>query len=182
LSKHLLSLVLLVWPIMVLTGADASAASKRHGLSRCAYADCVGRHVSRSLAGSASYKPRFKREVRDHAVLGAKKDVRRKRRIEDSVSRLQKKIARQRLEHRTGLDRHEREVRRRTFNHIYGDSPSRSLTCRRARLFLLGQGFYRISPLDCQGRTFTYLARRKGDTVRILVVSRYGRIISTNPL
>jgi hypothetical protein len=177
------SFALLAWAIMLLMAADATAASKRQGLSRCAYADCVSRQVSRSQAKSgSSYKPRFKREVRDPAVLGAKKDARRKRRIEDPVSRLQKKIARQRLERQTGLDRHDRDDRYRAFNHLHGDSPSRSLTCRKARLFLLGQGFYRISPLDCQGRTFTYLARRNGDTVRILVDSRYGRIISTNPL
>lgn len=150
-TKCLASFALLAFA-MLLMAADASAASKRQGLGRCAIIDC------------------------------SRLEVRRKRRVEDPVSRLQKKISRQRLERENRLERRDRDDRYRASSQIYRDGPARSLTCRKARLFLLGQGFYRISPLDCQGRTFTYLARRNGDTLRILVDPRYGRIISANPL
>jgi hypothetical protein len=179
LTKYLASFALLASAVMLLTAGDVGAASKPHGLGRCAYAACVSRDLSRSLGKSRSSKARFKREQRSHALTNAKRDLRRKRRAEDAVSRLQDKIARQRLERRAERKRLSRDALDRSLIDGYGDSV---LTCRKARLFLLGRGFYRVSPLDCQGRTFTFLARENGDTVRILLDPRHGRIISTNPL
>jgi hypothetical protein len=38
-----------------------------------------------------------------------------------------------------------------------------------------------VRTLECQGRIFTYLGRRHGDTYRILVNSRTGRIADIDP-
>ena len=56
------------------------------------------------------------------------------------------------------------------------------LSCRSGRDMVSDRGFYRIRTVECEGRTYTYLGKRHGDTFRILVSSRSGRIVSVRPL
>ena len=55
------------------------------------------------------------------------------------------------------------------------------LSCGEGRAIVRDRGFNRVRILECQGRTFTYLGRRHGDTYRILVNSRTGRIADIDP-
>lgn len=56
------------------------------------------------------------------------------------------------------------------------------VSCREGASILRERGFYRVRPIDCEGRTFTYLVRRHGDSFRVLVSSRTGRIVSVRPI
>jgi hypothetical protein len=56
------------------------------------------------------------------------------------------------------------------------------VSCGEGRLILLDRGFRRVRPIRCQGRTFIYLARRYGETFRITMQSRTGRILSIRPV
>lgn len=55
------------------------------------------------------------------------------------------------------------------------------LSCGEGRAIVRDRGFNRVRTLECQGRTFTYLGHRHGDTYRILVNSRTGRIADIDP-
>jgi len=55
------------------------------------------------------------------------------------------------------------------------------LSCGEGRAIVRDRGFNRVRALECQGRTFTYLGHRRGDTYRILVNSRTGRIADIDP-
>jgi hypothetical protein len=57
-----------------------------------------------------------------------------------------------------------------------GIGPSR-IGCSEGRAIVRERGFYRVSTIECQGRTYTYLGRRRGDTFRVVVSSRSGRIV-----
>ncbi|MDP9137358.1 MAG: hypothetical protein M3N38_04180 [Pseudomonadota bacterium] len=59
----------------------------------------------------------------------------------------------------------------------YGYNVSYGISCRDGRDIVEDRGFRRVRVLECQGRTFTYLGWRRGDTYRILVNSRNGRIV-----
>jgi hypothetical protein len=54
--------------------------------------------------------------------------------------------------------------------------------CAEGRSIVRDRGFYRVRTLECQGRTFTYIGRRHGDTFKVLVSSRTGRIVDVNPI
>jgi len=54
--------------------------------------------------------------------------------------------------------------------------------CAEGRSILRDRGFYRVRRLECNGRTYTYVGRRHGDTFRILLSSRSGRIVDVSPL
>jgi hypothetical protein len=56
------------------------------------------------------------------------------------------------------------------------------ISCREGSMILRDRGFYRVRPIECQGRTYTYFGRRHGDSVRILLSARNGRIIDVNPI
>ena len=56
------------------------------------------------------------------------------------------------------------------------------LSCRDGREAVRDRGFYRVKPIDCRGRTFTYLAHRRGETFKILVSARSGRIVDVDPI
>lgn len=56
------------------------------------------------------------------------------------------------------------------------------ITCGEGRDLLFDGGFRRVRTLECQGRIYTYLARRRGETFRIQVNSRTGRILSVRAL
>ena len=43
-------------------------------------------------------------------------------------------------------------------------------------------GFYRVRPVECDGRTYTYIGRRHGETFQVLLSARSGRIIDINPI
>ena len=63
----------------------------------------------------------------------------------------------------------------------YGMSIGRRISCREGSMILRDRGFYRVRPIECDGRTYTYFGRRHGDSVTILLNSRNGRIIGVNP-
>jgi hypothetical protein len=56
------------------------------------------------------------------------------------------------------------------------------ITCGEGRELLLDRGFRRVRTVECQGRIYTYLARRRGETFRIQVNSRSGRILNIRPV
>lgn len=56
------------------------------------------------------------------------------------------------------------------------------VSCGEGRLILLERGFRRVRAIRCRGHTFTYLARRYGETFRIVMHSRTGRIVSIRPV
>jgi hypothetical protein len=140
---------------------DAGAASRRYDLNRCAYASCFSPDLPRSV----------------HRNVESKRQLRRKRGA-DPVDYLQRKIARQQLNEQTKSERR-RSISEEIYS--YGYNPRRKLTCSRGRLFLQGEGFHRVYAINCRGRTFTYLARQNGETMRVLVDPLYGRIIGTWP-
>jgi hypothetical protein len=55
------------------------------------------------------------------------------------------------------------------------------ISCRGGWKIVKARGFYHVDPLDCRGRTFTYLGRWRGDALRIFVDSATGRIIGVAP-
>ena len=56
------------------------------------------------------------------------------------------------------------------------------LSCRDGREAVRDRGFYRVKPIECRGRTFTYLAHRRGEAFKILVSARSGRIVDVDPI
>jgi hypothetical protein len=64
----------------------------------------------------------------------------------------------------------------------YGLAVNPRVSCGEGRAIVRDRGFYRVRTVECSGRTFTYLGRRHGDTFRVLVSSRTGRIIDVNPI
>lgn len=52
--------------------------------------------------------------------------------------------------------------------------------CAEGRAIVRDRGFNRVRTLECQGRTFTYLGRRHGDSFKVLVNSRTGRIVDVD--
>lgn len=58
---------------------------------------------------------------------------------------------------------------------IYGVRPYR-VSCGEGRA-IVAERFNRVRVVECRGGTYTYLGRRDGDTFRILLNSRTGRIV-----
>jgi hypothetical protein len=153
LIKCLVICGLVAWSISLMT-IDGDAASRRVNQSRCASVSCL-----------RQFTP----------GVDAANELRRYRRTQDAVSRLQNKIAQQQAERRQQLGKSQKRP-----SYLYAYSP-RQISCRTGRQLVRGQGFYRVNALECQGRTFTYLARENGKLVRVTVDSRHGRIIGTRP-
>jgi hypothetical protein len=154
--------------LIVLSPTEGSTASNRLDVRRCVYVDCITFPIPRK------YGPSYRR-----APVGSEK-LRRNRPTEDAVSRLQAKIARDRAKDSSSA------TARRSYSYSaigrpFPHSPFPDISCREGRLLVQGQGFSRVSALECQGTTFTYLARENGKMVRVIVDARYGRIISTRP-
>jgi hypothetical protein len=59
----------------------------------------------------------------------------------------------------------------------YGFHQPYRIGCAEGRSIVRDRGFYRVRTLECQGRTFTYIGRRHGDTFRVVLNSRTGRIL-----
>lgn len=49
--------------------------------------------------------------------------------------------------------------------------------CGEGRRIVADNGYNRVRTIECNGSTFTYLGRRHGDTFRVLLNSRSGRIV-----
>ena len=58
----------------------------------------------------------------------------------------------------------------------YSFDPSR-ISCGEGRDIVSDRGFSRVSTIECVGLTYTYLARRSGETYRITVDARTGDIV-----
>jgi hypothetical protein len=157
LIKCVLSCVLVASSIC-LTASEGSAASRRFDMNRCTYAGCIRPSMPKRYGNS--YQSR---------VTG------------DAVSRLQDKIARQQAKSRNASGTSRNQYSKPNPYRLFAHSPFRGIDCREGRLLVQGQGFYRVNPLECQGLTFTYIARQNGKLVRVTVDSRYGRIIGTRP-
>jgi hypothetical protein len=52
--------------------------------------------------------------------------------------------------------------------------------CAEGRRIVRDRGFNRVRTVECQGRTFTYVGRRHGDSFRVFVSSRSGRIVEVD--
>jgi hypothetical protein len=141
-----------------MTATEGSAASRRFDMNRCAYAGCIRLSTPRKYG--YSYQGRV---------------------TEDAVSRLQDKIAREQAKSRNSSERNRTQYSYSDTNRVHAYSPFRGIDCREGRLLVQGHGFYRVNPLECQGLTFTYIARENGKMIRVIVDSRYGRIITTRP-
>lgn len=66
--------------------------------------------------------------------------------------------------------------------HGYGLVINPRVSCGEGRLIVRDRGFRRVRTVECRGRTYTYLGRRHGDTFRVLVSSRTGRIVDVDPI
>ena len=64
----------------------------------------------------------------------------------------------------------------------YGLAVGPRVSCGEGRMIVRDRGFYRVRTVECYGRTYTYLGRRHGDTFRVLVSSRSGRIVDVDPI
>ncbi|HEY7748552.1 MAG TPA: hypothetical protein VH933_07735 [Aestuariivirgaceae bacterium] len=64
----------------------------------------------------------------------------------------------------------------------YGLYAPYRITCGEGRAIVRDRGFNRVRTVECAGRTYTYLGRRHGDTFRVLVNSRRGRIIDVDKI
>jgi hypothetical protein len=64
----------------------------------------------------------------------------------------------------------------------YGLGISPRISCGEGRLILRDRGFYRVRPIECQGRIYTYLGRRHGDAFRIELSARSGRIVGVDSI
>lgn len=56
------------------------------------------------------------------------------------------------------------------------------MSCGEGRAIINDSGFNRVRTIECEGRNYTYAARRKGDTFRVSVNSRTGEIVSVRPM
>ena len=63
----------------------------------------------------------------------------------------------------------------------YGYGPSFRISCGEGR-YIVDRRYNRVRTVECRGSTYTYLGRRGGDTWRVLVSARSGRIISAHPI
>jgi hypothetical protein len=64
----------------------------------------------------------------------------------------------------------------------YGLAVNYRIGCGEGRAIVRDRGFRRVRTVECRGRTYTYLGRRQGDTFRVLVSSRSGRIVDVDPV
>lgn len=64
----------------------------------------------------------------------------------------------------------------------YGLVINPRVSCGEGRLIVRDRGFRRVRTVECRGRTYTYLGRRHGDTFRVILSSRTGRIIDVDPI
>jgi hypothetical protein len=158
----------LIASLISLSPAEGSAASNRLDVQRCAYANCFTFPIPRRYGHSYRRGPM------------ASEKLRRNRPTEDAVSRLQAKIARDRAK-RSSSEKERSSYSYSAIGRRFTHSPFPDISCREGRLLVQSQGFSRVNALECQGTTFTYLARENGEMVRVTVDARYGRIISTRP-
>jgi hypothetical protein len=63
----------------------------------------------------------------------------------------------------------------------YGLAIGPRISCGEGRAILRDRGFYRVRIIECSGRTYTYFGHRHGDSFRVLLNSRNGRIVGVNP-
>jgi hypothetical protein len=56
------------------------------------------------------------------------------------------------------------------------------LGCGEGGAIVREHGFYRVRPIECVGRTYTYIGRRHGETFQVFLSSKSGRIININPI
>jgi hypothetical protein len=68
----------------------------------------------------------------------------------------------------------------------YWDAPvvvlGNRVSCREGREIVDDSGFNRVRTVECRGRNYTYTGRRHGDSFRIVLNSRNGRIVSVREL
>lgn len=55
------------------------------------------------------------------------------------------------------------------------------ISCRGGWKIVRTRGFRHVHPIECRGKTFTYLGQWRGDTFRVFVNSATGRILGVGP-
>ena len=64
----------------------------------------------------------------------------------------------------------------------YGLSASHRIDCGDGRAILRDHGFSTIRPVECRGGIYTYLGHRHGDSFRVLVSAKSGRIVNVKQI
>jgi hypothetical protein len=62
----------------------------------------------------------------------------------------------------------------------YGWPVNTRITCGEGRAIVDVRGYNRVRPIECRGRIYTYLGRRHGDSFKVMVNSRKGRIVDVD--
>jgi hypothetical protein len=62
----------------------------------------------------------------------------------------------------------------------YGFPVNPRISCGVGRAIVDARGFNRVRTIECRGATYTYLGRRHGDTFRVMLNARTGRIIDVD--
>jgi hypothetical protein len=55
------------------------------------------------------------------------------------------------------------------------------ISCGEGGAIVREHGFYRVRPVECVGRAYTYIGRRHGVSYEVILSARSGRIIDINP-
>jgi hypothetical protein len=63
----------------------------------------------------------------------------------------------------------------------YGYAADPSIGCSEGNRIVRGRGFLKVRTIECQGRFYTYTGWRSGETLRVVVDARTGRIASIRP-
>jgi hypothetical protein len=64
----------------------------------------------------------------------------------------------------------------------YGLSASHRIDCGDGRAILRDHGFSTIRPVECRGGIYTYLGHRHGDSFRVLLSAKSGRIVNVKQI
>src|SRR5688572_25801484 len=62
----------------------------------------------------------------------------------------------------------------------YGLAVNPRISCRDGRAIVDARGFNRVRTIECRGRIYTYLGRRHGDSFKVELNSRTGRIVDVD--
>jgi hypothetical protein len=62
----------------------------------------------------------------------------------------------------------------------YGLPVNLRISCGEGRAIVDARGFNRVRTIECRGGTYTYLGRRHGDSFRVMLNARTGRIVDVD--
>lgn len=199
--NHLVKSTAIVSTLALLSvaAAGSAAAAQKNRQGACTDpADCPGQQMQEQDESGEGYS-RQRRKIEENGGEDAVTDeqIPRKRRIQEAVEdgQGQEEPVKRKRQAKSDWDfesgKHER--RRKRDNRFryefdgywypeqywlgFGYPARYGISCGEGRELLRERGFRRVRTVECQGRTFTYVGFRYGDTFRVLVNSRTGRIV-----